>query len=172
MFDNNIGFSLVEIMLIQCISILFWAILNLLLDYFLDDNNKHTSFTINLQLKFYNLISYLKHLIGYSSSNIDEEYQAISLNSDDRSYLNHESPNDVQKDIMNNKCFVEVKNIFKSFKGKNVLNNVSLKMYENEILVLLGKNGEGKSTLINILIGRLKRDSGEVALFDRSNNIK
>jgi len=45
-------------------------------------------------------------------------------------------------------------------------------MFENEILVLLGKNGEGKSTLINILIGRLKKDNGDVTLYDKANNIK
>ncbi|MCR4326810.1 MAG: ATP-binding cassette domain-containing protein, partial [Candidatus Roizmanbacteria bacterium] len=43
-----------------------------------------------------------------------------------------------------------------------VLQGVSLSLYRNERVALLGKNGAGKSTLIKILVGLQQPDSGEV----------
>ena len=48
----------------------------------------------------------------------------------------------------------------KKFKKKTVVNNLSLTLFKNEVLVLLGHNGAGKSTTINMLTGLLKPSSG------------
>lgn len=58
-------------------------------------------------------------------------------------------------------------NISKSFKGKNVLNNISIELRESEILALLGESGSGKSTLLRIISGFEVPDSGEVKLGER-----
>lgn len=50
-----------------------------------------------------------------------------------------------------------------------MLKGVDLTVYENEIAIILGKNGEGKSTLINILIGRLNKNYGDISLIDNMN---
>ena len=42
------------------------------------------------------------------------------------------------------------------------LDNISIKIYEGQILGILGHNGAGKTTLINIICGLLKEDSGQV----------
>lgn len=56
---------------------------------------------------------------------------------------------------------IEIKNISKRFKRKQVLKNVSFTA-ENGICVgLLGANGSGKSTLLNILAGVAQCDNGE-----------
>ena len=62
----------------------------------------------------------------------------------------------------NNNDILKIKNIKKSFKDKLVLNNLSFNLYRNEIFVLLGHNGAGKTVLLNILTGLLKADSGKV----------
>ncbi|MCR4874606.1 MAG: ABC transporter ATP-binding protein [Clostridia bacterium] len=59
---------------------------------------------------------------------------------------------------------LEIKNISKFFKDKQVLNDVSLELKPSEICALLGPNGAGKSTLIKVLAGLVNPDSGEIIL--------
>ena len=61
---------------------------------------------------------------------------------------------------------IELKNIYKNFNGNVVLNNLSLKVNSGEIYGLLGSNGAGKSTTLNILLGFLDQDSGIVNMKD------
>lgn len=56
---------------------------------------------------------------------------------------------------------IKVKNIVKKYKDVNALNDVSLTINEGELYGLLGVNGTGKTTLIKILSGLSKCDSGE-----------
>ena len=63
---------------------------------------------------------------------------------------------------------IEVKNIFKSFGDKNVLEDVSFKIEDGKIFGLVGINGAGKSTLLRIMSGVYKADYGEV-LYDYQN---
>ncbi len=60
------------------------------------------------------------------------------------------------------KTKLSVNNITKSFEGKNVLKNVSFDLYEGEFLSVLGPSGCGKTTLLRILIGLERADSGEI----------
>ena len=59
---------------------------------------------------------------------------------------------------------LELKNITKSFATVRVLTDVSLSLRRGTILGLVGENGAGKSTMMNILGGVLKRDAGEILL--------
>lgn len=56
----------------------------------------------------------------------------------------------------------EISNITKSFKNKQILKSVDLIVNRGDIIGLLGLNGEGKSTLIKIILGILSQDYGEV----------
>lgn len=63
---------------------------------------------------------------------------------------------------------IEIINVQKSFrKGDRqellVLNNINLKMYEGEIIAILGKSGSGKSTLLRIIAGLIEATSGDVS---------
>ena len=62
------------------------------------------------------------------------------------------------------KKLLEMKNICKSFGAVQALQDVSLDLYEGEVLALMGENGAGKSTLMNILSGSLQPTSGEIYL--------
>lgn len=57
---------------------------------------------------------------------------------------------------------VELKNISKSFDGRKVLDNFSYNIARNDRIGIVGRNGIGKSTLLNIISGRLQADSGEI----------
>jgi len=61
---------------------------------------------------------------------------------------------------------VTVKNIHKGFNSKEVLAGVSFAFSEGRRLALVGENGGGKSTLLKILTGRMKADSGEILGLD------
>lgn len=53
-----------------------------------------------------------------------------------------------------------------SFKGNPAVQNLSLQVGKGEILGLLGANGAGKSTTINMLLGFLTPDAGTVRIQD------
>lgn len=58
-------------------------------------------------------------------------------------------------------------NINKKFGNITALNNVNLELIEGELFVLFGASGAGKSTIINIISGIKKPDSGKVILDDK-----
>jgi ABC-type Fe3+/spermidine/putrescine transport system ATPase subunit len=57
---------------------------------------------------------------------------------------------------------IKINSISKSFKEKKVLKNLSLEVKDEEILSLLGPNGCGKTTLLNILSGLTRQDEGDI----------
>jgi simple sugar transport system ATP-binding protein len=67
---------------------------------------------------------------------------------------------------------VRMEHIDKFFGRVQALNDVSLKVNQNEIVGLLGDNGAGKSTLIKILSGALRADSGEIFFHGAKVNIR
>lgn len=59
-----------------------------------------------------------------------------------------------------NTPIIKVEKLKKTFKDKTVLADVNFSVEPGEIFALLGANGAGKTTIINILTGLLKADSG------------
>lgn len=57
---------------------------------------------------------------------------------------------------------LEVKGIDKSFYATHAANNVSFTVHAGEVVALLGENGAGKSTVIKMLAGVYRPDSGDV----------
>ncbi len=56
---------------------------------------------------------------------------------------------------------LQTKDLSKSFSGIKALQNVSLEIYQGEILGLLGPNGSGKSTFINVISGHYAATGGQ-----------
>ncbi|WP_045473708.1 ABC transporter ATP-binding protein [Winogradskyella sp. PG-2] len=61
---------------------------------------------------------------------------------------------------------IQIQDVSKSFKGNIAIQNLNLNVKQGEILGLLGANGAGKSTTINMLLGFLNPDSGKVQIND------
>ena len=55
-------------------------------------------------------------------------------------------------------------NLAKSFKGREVVRDVSLTIDQGEIVGLLGPNGAGKTTCFYMIVGLIRADSGNVTL--------
>lgn len=62
---------------------------------------------------------------------------------------------------------ISVKNLTKRFKEKTAVNNLSLKFFEGQITALLGHNGAGKSTTINVLTGIYAPTTGTAMIYDK-----
>ena len=59
-------------------------------------------------------------------------------------------------------ALITLKNISLNHNGKNILDDVSFKLHHGEFITLIGPNGAGKSSLIKILLGVIKQDSGDI----------
>ena len=62
------------------------------------------------------------------------------------------------------KKIIEIKNVSKSFSGKDVLKDINLYINKGEFLTLLGPSGCGKTTLLRMIAGFLKPDEGSILL--------
>lgn len=61
------------------------------------------------------------------------------------------------------KRVLELKDIEKRYEGKLVLAVEKLNLYENERIGIVGGNGQGKSTLLNIIAGEIEPDKGMIS---------
>lgn len=59
---------------------------------------------------------------------------------------------------------IEIEKLCKSFDNKQVLNNVTMKIPRGKIIGLLGRNGQGKTTLIKLINDLLVPTSGEILI--------
>ncbi|MCT4565718.1 MAG: ABC transporter ATP-binding protein [Maledivibacter sp.] len=60
---------------------------------------------------------------------------------------------------------IEVSNLCKTIQNKIILNDVSFKLEDGDVLGIVGPNGAGKSTLISILATIMKSTSGSVSYY-------
>lgn len=65
---------------------------------------------------------------------------------------------------MENNVEIQIKGVSKSFDKKQIISDISLNIKSGEIVCLLGPSGAGKTTLIRLLTGALKADSGEIII--------
>ena len=66
---------------------------------------------------------------------------------------------------------LEINDLYKSYDGSEnyVLKNINLTIEKNEFVVIVGKSGGGKSTLLNLLAGFIKPDRGEILVNGQSS---
>lgn len=57
---------------------------------------------------------------------------------------------------------LKIEHLSKSFNNKKVIDNMSLTVRKNEIYGFIGSNGSGKTTTMNMILGQLKPDDGEI----------
>ena len=76
-----------------------------------------------------------------------------------------------------NTLAIDVKNLSKSFAGKQVIKDISIQVPKGKIFGFLGPNGSGKTTTIRLICGLLTADSGSGSclgydIFNNSENIR
>ena len=65
---------------------------------------------------------------------------------------------------------IEIKNIFKKYKNKNVVDDVSFNIEKGKITSFIGPNGAGKSTVLSIVTRLISGDGGDVLIEGKSLN--
>jgi len=65
---------------------------------------------------------------------------------------------------------ISLSGIGKSFEHLDVLDNLNLDIMENELMVVLGSSGCGKTTMLNIISGLMKQDKGDLYIDGRLVN--
>lgn len=63
------------------------------------------------------------------------------------------------------KKVIELRNVDKSFGGVHAIDDLSFSVYEGEILGLIGPNGCGKSTSVNLMTGVYDHDKGDIIYY-------
>lgn len=62
---------------------------------------------------------------------------------------------------------IEVKNIYKSFEGNEVLKNISTQFEQGKTNLIIGRSGSGKTVLLKSILGLYEIDNGEIWYGDR-----
>lgn len=59
---------------------------------------------------------------------------------------------------------LQINHLYKSYRTKNVLSDVSLTLNSGEIMGLVGENGSGKTTIFKSVLGLVKKDAGSITV--------
>ena len=99
---------------------------------------------------------------GNSNSENDDKCENLPANENFQS-------EEIYKDMANPKDSFRIRNLVKKFDdGKAAVDHINLNLYKNEIFVLLGHSGSGKTTIISNLVGLCEVTEGE-AIYDGIN---
>ena len=122
---------------------------------------------------FQNIFANLSHVRGNIASfeeiahDLEASYKLDILN--ERDFVNNEK--------ISFKKSINLNNIFFTYPGQNspILNNLSLSIPKNSMIGIVGSSGSGKSTFIDLLLGLVKADKGEILIDNKlidKNNIR
>jgi phospholipid/cholesterol/gamma-HCH transport system ATP-binding protein len=74
------------------------------------------------------------------------------------------SSGDPLKSAASPEAVISIRDMRKSFDGRVVLDGVNLDVHRGETMVIMGGSGSGKSTILRLIIGSFKPDSGSIKL--------
>jgi phospholipid/cholesterol/gamma-HCH transport system ATP-binding protein len=72
----------------------------------------------------------------------------------------------IERPPVSNNSLIEVRDLYKSFDGKPVIQGISFDVHEQEVVAVIGTSGCGKSTLLKLIAGLIQPDRGTVNLKD------
>ena len=149
--------SFMETIIMYIIDICFYLGLSFFIQSFRDSG-----------LDFY---SYIKSYFTKVSRNVNG-ISSLSIEKDNISKNNfetyHQELSEVNKYKQKNNQSLKIINVSKNFDDLKAVDNFNGELFPNEIFCLLGHNGTGKSTLINMISGIFNPDQGDILLNGKS----
>jgi len=159
LFESDIG---MYILILIFNNILYFS-LSIIFEYFFDEYS-------NFNIKRNSKMSMLADQNNTFEQDIEKDMRQnekcfVEISNISKEFERDISENEINEDDDQNKNIIS--KIFKSNKSNPketflAVNNVSFKVYKDEIFAILGHNGAGKTTLIQIMIGLLKASDGNV----------
>ena len=66
---------------------------------------------------------------------------------------------------------LEIRNINFKYKSSNkiTLKNINLEIFKNDFVGIIGSSGAGKSSLIDLILGFLEQDNGQINAYSKNN---
>ena len=99
----------------------------------------------------------------------DAKDEAENLKIDESNLVDQRSVEEITKidDVEVNKYVLIIKDLFKSYGKKEVLKGLNLKVLPGEVFGFIGRNGVGKSTTIDCIVGLKEYDSGDILVMGK-----
>jgi ABC-type branched-subunit amino acid transport system ATPase component len=69
---------------------------------------------------------------------------------------------------MNSSALLKISGLYKNFGGVQAINDLNFEIAEGELLGMIGPNGSGKTTVVNLITGFVKPTEGEITYSDRN----
>ena len=91
-----------------------------------------------------------------------KKHLTLPLRGDDRILLVNKDKEDC---FMDEPC-IHVRNLTKTFGGRTVVDNLSFAVEKGQVFALLGHNGAGKSTTIDLILGLKAPDRGSTKILE------
>jgi len=111
-------------------------------------------------------IDYVDKIIRIENGMIKEVYKPSERDHLEKKFSEYDRDlPSMSKTVSNNKI-LETKDLVIGY-DKPILKDISIELYEKEIVVITGANGSGKTTLMKTLIGWLKPFDGEIKIYGR-----
>ena len=157
--------------LIEILSIIFFAIIILINKTLIINSNFIVQFSIIIFalykiLPSANVIYTSFNQINFDKSSVIKIYdQIFKKNSVDKKFDLAKKKD--FKFLNENFSALKVKNLWFAYETKSIIENFSYTFEVNQFYLLKGPSGKGKSTLMNLLIGLIPFDSGEIFYNDR-----
>ncbi len=149
--------SMVEILIMYIVEIIFYLGLSIFIQSFSDSG--------------LNFIQYLTSFFKKVSRKIEStENNSLIINDDEKISFetHHQELSPINQELKKNDQCLRLVNISKTFGDLKAVDNFNGELFPNEIFCLLGHNGAGKSTTINMISGILDPDNGDIFLNGRS----
>tara|TARA_B100000989_G_C19533184_1_gene471643 strand:+ start:18599 stop:20332 length:1734 start_codon:yes stop_codon:yes gene_type:complete len=170
MFFQNIPRLFFEILIIILLSVLIFIMIKL--NYTFDDIFIKVAIFSAAAFRVMpsiNRLTYTYQGIMFSSSTLDK---ISSLANEINEIKNvKEKNNSINKKIIEFKDELLLKNICFNYGNNEVLKNLDLKIQKGQAIGIYGESGGGKTTLVNLISGLIKQDSGSVFVDNNEVNI-
>ncbi|KAF4731356.1 hypothetical protein FOZ62_013495, partial [Perkinsus olseni] len=157
-------FSLIQGLIMLLVDIVLWTLVYLYLDQVVPHEYRSSRKVYFLFTRSFWREMRGQNLAYQNADEMTDRSSESSTSSDRRSGIEQVS-DEYHEELERDHATVMIRDLEVRFKSVRAVDGLDLTMYRDELFVLLGHNGAGKSTTINVLSGMVIPTSGEVTIY-------